>query len=297
MSWNSRLWRGKGRTLSGEFGIGDVMTTRVGQAEASVQRTRFVHHWQQWRVARERALIDPHGWLALVSLDWLDGTARRYPGVPGLWWQDEDAAYLDPAGAQLSYEDEPVTGVRRFELVNSGPGVRVRAGDLEVEVARRTGYLVRVHDPDAPALQAFRGVPAYEPDPAWVLTGRFEAFAEPRPTTVGAVVEGLSHVYVSPGLVRFEYGGEPHTLTAFNGKTGGLDILFTDETSGVTTYAANRSLSADVADDGTVTLDFNRATNLPCAFTGFATCPLPPAGNHLPFQVTAGERTPYEQVH
>jgi uncharacterized protein (DUF1684 family) len=266
------------------------MTTKVGQADAA----RFVHHWQRWRVARERALVDPHGWLALVSLDWLDGTPRRYPGVPGLWWQDDEAAYLDPAGAQLSCEDETVAGVRRFELVNSGPGVRVTAGEVEVEVARRAGYLVRVHDPSAPTLQAFRGVPAFEPDPAWVLRGRFEAFAEPRPTTVGAVVEGLSHVYVSPGLVRFDYGGGEHTLTAFNGKTGGLDILFTDETSGVTTYAANRSLSADLAADGTVTLDFNRATNLPCAFTEFATCPLPPAGNRLPFAVTAGERTPYE---
>ncbi|RDI21545.1 uncharacterized protein DUF1684 [Lentzea flaviverrucosa] len=38
-----------------------------------------------------------------------------------------------------------------------------------------------------------------------------------------------------------------------------------------------------------------RATNLPCAFTDFATCPLPPAGNHLAFGVEAGEKTPYER--
>jgi uncharacterized protein (DUF1684 family) len=44
-----------------------------------------------------------------------------------------------------------------------------------------------------------------------------------------------------------------------------------------------------------VVLDFNRAVNLPCAFTDFATCPLPPAGNHLPFEVTAGELIPYER--
>jgi len=260
------------------------MTTSVEQD--------FTHRWQRWRAARERLLADPHGWLALVSLDWLDETPRRYPGVPGLWWQDADAAYLDPDGATLSYEDAPVAGVGRFELVNSGPGVRVTAGELEVEVARRAGYLVRVHDPAAPALAAFHGVLTYDPDPSWVLRGHFEPFETPRPTTVGAVVEGLSHVYVSPGLVHFEHDGVSHTLTAFNGKTSGVDILFTDETSGVTTYAANRSLNAAVAADGTVTLDFNRATNLPCAFTDFATCPLPPAGNHLPFAVTAGEQTP-----
>lgn len=257
--------------------------------------TRFTHRWQQWRVARERTLADPHGWLALVSLNWLDDEPRAHAGAPGRWWQDGEAAYLDPAGAALSHAGAPVTGVHRFELVDSGPGARVVAGELEVEVARRSGYLIRVHDPEAPALAAFQGVPAFDPDPSWVLRGRFEPFAEPRSTTVGAVVEGLSHVYVSPGLVRFDHAGRTHALTAFNGRTRGVDILFTDETSGVTTYAANRSLSAEVADDGSVVLDFNRATNLPCAFTDFATCPLPPAGNHLPFAVTAGERIPYER--
>jgi uncharacterized protein (DUF1684 family) len=71
--------------------------------------------------------------------------------------------------------------------------------------------------------------------------------------------------------------------------------LFTDETSGVTTYAANRSLRVAAPDaDGSVVLDFNRATNLPCAYTEFATCPLPPAENHLPLAVEAGEQIPYE---
>ena len=39
-------------------------------------------------------------------------------------------------------------------------------------------------------------------------------------------------------------------------------------------------------------LDFNHAVNLPCAYTEFATCPLPPAGNRLPVAVEAGEKTP-----
>ena len=64
----------------------------------------------------------------------------------------------------------------------------------------------------------------------------------------------------------------------------------------MTTYAANRSLAvAAPAEDGTVTLDFNRAVNLPCAFTDLATCPLPPAENHLQLAVEAGEKVPYER--
>lgn len=254
----------------------------------------FVDDWHEWHVKREQDLAAPYGWLALVSLDWLDETPRKYGELPGLWWQDAESAYLDPRGEDLSHQGEPVTGVRRFELVNSGEGTRVLAGDVQIEVARRSGYLIRVHDPKASALREFHGVPAYEPEPDWVLKGRYEPFGEPRPTTVGAVVEGLSHVYTAPGQVHFEFDGQKHTLTAFNGRNGGLSILFTDATSGVTTYSANRSLAVgEPGGDGEVVLDFTRAVNLPCAFTDYATCPLPPAGNNLPFAVEAGEKTPH----
>jgi uncharacterized protein len=61
----------------------------------------------------------------------------------------------------------------------------------------------------------------------------------------------------------------------------------------VTTYAACRTVTIDPpAADGTVVIDFNRATNLPCAYTEFATCPLPPPENVLPIAVEAGEQIP-----
>src|SRR3954470_5794029 len=211
----------------------------------------YAQEWQEWKADRERDLAQPYGWLALVSLDWLDDTPRTYGELPGVWWQDAEAAYVDPQGAELTYEGEPLTGVRRFDLVNSSQGTRVVAGDVEIEVARRSGNLIRVHDPKADGLRDFRGVPSYDPDPDWRLTGTYEPFAEPRSTTVGAVVEGLSHVYEVPGLVHFTHDGTDYTLAAFNGKKSNLSVLFTDATSGVTTYAANRSLSVDVHHDGT----------------------------------------------
>jgi len=39
-----------------------------------------------------------------------------------------------------------------------------------------------------------------------------------------------------------------------------------------------------------VVIDFNRAYNPPCAFTPFATCPLPPPENRLDMEVQAGEK-------
>ena len=41
---------------------------------------------------------------------------------------------------------------------------------------------------------------------------------------------------------------------------------------------------------GSITLDFNRLYNPPCAYTSFATCPLPPIKNRLPVALEAGEK-------
>jgi uncharacterized protein (DUF1684 family) len=57
---------------------------------------------------------------------------------------------------------------------------------------------------------------------------------------------------------------------------GRLFFIFRDETNGTETYGAGRFLYADRPNGGSVILDFNKAINPPCAFTAFATCPLPP---------------------
>jgi uncharacterized protein len=108
---------------------------------------------------------------------------------------------------------------------------------------------------------------------------------------------GIEHVYEAPGRLEFTAGGHDLALTVFNGHTPGSYLaLFTDATSGVTTYPANRSVTVTPDADGRVVLDLNRATNLPCAYTEFATCPLPPAENRLPIAVEAGERYPFERA-
>ena len=110
-------------------------------------------------------------------------------------------------------------------------------------------------------------------------------------------MDGLQHVYDAPGRIEFELNGQPLSLTAFPGHDpGSLIVLFTDATSGVTTYAANRVLQlAPPGPDGRVVLDFNRATNLPCAYMDLATCPLPPPENRLSVAIEAGEKIPDER--
>jgi uncharacterized protein len=263
-------------------------------------RTAFEQDWAEWHRQHEAALADRHGFLAITSLNWLSTEPQRFPDAPGAWRADAGGVSVD-LGEQdeLRVDGRRVTGRYDFAPIPERGGISAVSGDAVIEVARRCGHdIVRPRHPGNPLRLNFAGTPAYEPDPSWALHGRYVAFDEPRPTTVGSVVEGLQHVYDAPGYIAFEFGGQPHRLTAFGGRSpGSLSVLFTDATSGITTYAACRSLQVGAPDEqGRVSLDFNRAANLPCAYTDFATCPLPPAENRLPFAVEAGEKIPYERA-
>ncbi|MEU4412457.1 DUF1684 domain-containing protein [Nocardia salmonicida] len=259
----------------------------------------FTADWQQWHRQQEARLSDRHGFLAITNLHWLTETPERFTDAPGTWSTGVDGVVvvLDE-GEELVVDGTPVRGRYAFGPIAERDGVNAVWGDAVIEVARRGGNdIVRPRHPNNQLRTDFRGTPAYAPDPKWVVTGRYVRFEQPRPTTVGASVEGLEHVYEAPGQVEFDIDGQPLRLTAFPGRNpGDLSVLFTDTTSGVTTYAANRIVQVSTpAADGTVVLDFNRAVNLPCAYTDLATCPLPPAENRLPIAVEAGEKIPYER--
>lgn len=258
--------------------------------------TAFEQQWKQWHTEHEQRRAAPHGFLAITGLHWLNGTPQRFSDAPGSWATGPAGVTVTLAeGEQLTVDGTAVTGTHRFGVLPERADVKVASGDAVLEVARRGGFdILRPRHPANPRLAAYPGTPAYEPTEKWVVAGRYVAFDEPREVTVGAAVEGLEHVYTAPGRIDFEVGGTPLSLTVFNGDTPDtLFVLFTDATSGVTTYPANRSLAIAAPDpDGGVVLDFNRATNLPCAYTEFATCPLPPAENRLPVAVEAGEQSP-----
>jgi uncharacterized protein (DUF1684 family) len=101
----------------------------------------------------------------------------------------------------------------------------------------------------------------------------------------------------APGRVAFELDEHRLSLTAFPGHGAGeLLVLFTDATSGSTTHAANRALALGTpAEDGTVVVDCNRATNMPCACIDLAICALPPAENRLLVAIEAGQKIPRER--
>jgi uncharacterized protein (DUF1684 family) len=114
------------------------------------------------------------------------------------------------------------------------------------------------------------------------------------PTTIAVPsIISVTEAMASPGRVTFELGGKPYSLEPVlePGETR-LFFIFRDATSGHTTYGAGRFLYAEPPKDGRVLLDFNKAYSPPCAFTPYATCPLPPAQNRLPIAIEAGEMSP-----
>jgi uncharacterized protein (DUF1684 family) len=250
-------------------------------ADTSV--TPFEAAWNQWHTERESYYGDPLGWVSITGLYWLTDEFEAVADLPGRWRADAEAAYV-----------EGIDGTERLEPAEGAPGLFVAAGDRRIEVIRRTGTVaLRVHDPKSPHLEQYNGIPAYAPSEQWHVSGTFVPFEQPRTVTTGAVVEGLEHHHTALGTIDFELAGAEAQLIAFGRADGALQVLFTDATSGVTTYPGARSLAvAAPDDDGTVTLDFNRATNLPCSFTDYATCPVAPPENRLAIAVEAGEKNP-----
>ncbi|RLV48209.1 DUF1684 domain-containing protein [Nocardioides mangrovicus] len=257
--------------------------------------TDFTLDWQTWHRAHEERRASPHGFLAVTSIRWLDAEPTRFADAPGTWHDGRHGVVVELAEVEsLLVEGREVTGRHLFGVLPERDSVTAGFGDAVVEIARRgDAHVLRPRHPDTALRRAYAGTPAYDPDPAWAVTGRLERYDQPVPTPVGSVVEGLEHVYDSVGEIAVDVAGTPLRLLAFGEDDGPLVVLFRDATSGVTTYPAVRSLRVERPAAGDeVVVDFNRATNLPCAYTPYATCPLPPAQNVLTVAIEAGERLP-----
>ena len=109
-------------------------------------------------------------------------------------------------------------------------------------------------------------------------------------------VHRLAHTYgdvdefSTDGVVEFALLGRTLRLRPFTTRPKRFYFVFRDASSGHETYGAARFLYADLADDGTVVLDFNQAYNPPCSFNPYTTCPIPLRENELPIKVLAGEK-------
>ena len=248
---------------------------------------------RDWQKHRDVGLRADNGWLTLVGLFWLKpgdntiGSAGDNDFVlpksvaahlGRLLVADGKVTFIEPSGAQkpLSYDDDK-------------PDV-IHAGSVSFLVIKRGDRLgVRAKDSESAVRKNFEGMSYFPINPAM----RFEATLIPDVQKIPILnVLGQTEMQESPGWVEFKQEGHTYRLRPIyedtaKGKT--LYFLFKDLSNKTTTYQAGRMLNVPLAVNGKVDLDFNRAYNPPCTFTPYATCPLPPKENRLPFVVNAGE--------
>ena len=253
----------------------------------------------EWRAQRERGLRAEDGWLSVVELAFLHPGANDIgadrsndvllpagtpPHVGRLLVADARVRFEPIAGVDVRLQNQPVTESRDI-----GPGDRLQVGRVTFQVHHSGARIgIRVRDPESPLLRAFRGLKWFSIDPAWNVAGRFEPYSAPRSVTVPNVLGDLEQ-FQSPGEVVLTIAGSPIRLQAISSGRR-LWFIFSDGTSNRESYRI-RFLYADApAEDGTVTLDFNRAYNPPCAVNPYTTCPLPPKSNRLEVAIRAGER-------
>ena len=262
-----------------------------------------------WHAAREVRLGSEDGWLSLVGLDWLkpgENTLGTAPGSTALLPQGTapaKAALLVLEGATVRLKPLPGSGLllngepaREAVLKSDAEGKPdlMKAGRVLFYIIRRgERFGVRIKDPEASARKAFKGVPRYPVDPAWRIEADFLPYAKPEERSIPTVL-GTSEPMSAPGLLRFRVGSRVVELEPLieDPEHPELFLIFKDATSSHGTYPAGRFLYAEMPKAGKVVLDFNRAINPPCAFSIFATCPLPPSRNHLDLAITAGEKDP-----
>lgn len=263
---------------------------------------------EEWRAQRLASLKSEDGWLTLVGLYWLKEGENRFgadeandlvlpagkaPGRAGsLFVSGRDVRVEAGEGSGLTHEGAAVTSLQlKSDAGGKAPTV-LKLGSLSLQVIERGGKLgLRVKDRESEALRNFRGLEHFPADARWRFEARFERFDPPRSLPIANVL-GWEEDTPSPGAIVFEAGGRTYRLDAITepGEPR-LFIIFADATSGRETYGAGRYLYADPPDSsGKVVVDFNKAYSPPCAFTSFATCPLPPEQNRLPLRVEAGEK-------
>lgn len=260
-----------------------------------------------WREQRREDLLRPDGWTSLVGLHWIELKAhyvgsgvgngiRLAKGPPklGLLQQQDGGVFLTPeTGVALTLDGAPLQG--RTELKTgqaAAPGV-VGFDDgrgLLTVIERGGRRALRVKHADADTRVQFAGLDYWPADPSWRMDARFLPHPPGRTLEIANIIGTLEQA-PNPGVVEFERDGRRHRLEALDGGDGTLFLILADRTSGHDSYGAGRYIDAPKpAADGRVVVDFNRAYNPPCAFTPFATCPLPPPENRLDLAVTAGEK-------
>jgi uncharacterized protein (DUF1684 family) len=270
------------------------------QAQTSAAYTTSIKHFDTLRM---NALTDKNGWLNLAGLYWLkqgDNTFGSAAANTLVFKHKNMPAVLGKfkvAGTKVSFEfDKAVTKfsndyseeVVLFDPTSKTDTIAIFNQFMWSIIIREDKIGVRFRDLKNPALMAFKGNKRFAIDESWNFTAKL---LPPNPSGLFITnVLGQTTAQDYAGKISFEYQGRNYVLDAISEGPGDLFVVFGDATNGVNTYHTGRFVYVPRPDKfGNTFIDFNKAFNPPCAYTPYATCPIPPQQNILPFMVTAGE--------
>ncbi len=258
---------------------------------------------EKWRRERAASLVADDGWTTVAGLYWLREGANSFgtdaggaivlpagsaPARCGVFEHRAGKTVLRVApGVTVLAAGRPV---RELEMRSdlAGPPTAVTIADLTLFViARGDRFAIRLRDKNSAYRKQFRGLEWYPVEERYRIEADFVAWPSPKTLMVPTILD-FSEKMTSPGYVTFDLGGREWRLEpVLSGAR--LFFIFRDRTSGKQTYPAGRFLYTGMPKDGKVLLDFNQAHNPPCAYTPYATCPLPPPQNRLEAAIEAGE--------
>lgn len=265
----------------------------------------FGQDLENWHQQRIQALKAPNGWLNLTGLFWLKPGKNSFGSDPAsdIVYADtafpahagsfeligDQVSWTSAAGTLITAQDKPFNEGVIFQTGNSG-GVQLTNGHFRWNIIKRENkFGVRFRDLKSPALLGFKDIDRFPADSNWRLPAHLET--NNNKSIFITNILGQTSSQQSPGKLVFIWQGKKYSLDAIDEGGEDLFIVFGDATSGDETYTSGRFLYVKKPDaSGNTVIDFNRAINPPCAFTPYATCPLPPPQNILSFPVRAGEK-------
>ncbi|SOD78610.1 DUF1684 domain-containing protein [Spirosoma fluviale] len=258
---------------------------------------------RQWHQQREEALKKEDGWLNLAGLFWLNEGVNTFGGSDKniiVFPADHSNAQLGKIvlkngrvtvettpDAQVFEGDTLVTKLDIFPYTTKPIVLRHKSLRWFV-IQRGDKYAIRLRDLESPSVKEFKGIDTYPISTNWRLKAKFV----PTPGKKISITDITGRVsdQESPGRLLFTVNGKEYGLDA-TGTLKHLHFVFADQTNKHDTYGGGRFLDAPGPDaEGYTYLDFNKATNPPCAFTPYATCPTPPKDNRLAVAIPAGEK-------
>lgn len=278
----------------------------AGFVSAALAETDYVKEIEKWRSEREAKLKTGTGWLTVAGLFWLkEGTntvgagekfdvrltdnfkADRFGEID---FENGKAVLKVASGVDALSDGKNISGPIELISDEKGKPTEIRTGTQTFFLIKREErYGIRLKDSNSEARRNFRGLHWFPIDESYKVTARLEAYPEPKEITVPNVLGG-NFKMKSPGILKFTLNGKEYSLVPVLEDDGTLFIIFNDKSSENETYKAGRFLYADKPVNGEAVLDFNKAENPPCAFTPYATCPLPRPENRLAVEIKAGEK-------